>query len=334
MDNQQPSSRRRPLDGGEDNNGPRPRRSARLLDLRTNDDAEEVPPQLPPQQQQPPIIEGNIPQQQPAVEDNVHADAPAVEDNLQPPAADEVNLQPPVAVDDIQLPPPLPPQQANQQQQIDVLNAERPISTHLSTLHDGDGRLLSAGTTPSMVTSDYNRISTTLRATRTFRTQWGPMIFERPDSNHPTNCRILTCPTRCTANIVIPMNPDLTTLNTSMATIRRVGSNHHSVLAKDAYQEYLHHPQCPNAQMAGVTNPTTKSMSLNASADLILPNLSGINTSDEPIEAIRINYTAVRNLLHCSESHLTGVLMRSDDLLNYYEFLISAFFNNTNNCFF
>jgi len=127
------------------------------------------------------------------------------------------------------------------------------------------------------------------------------------------------------------MNPGLTTLNTSMATIRRVGANIvqlQSVLAKDAYQQHLHHPLCPNAQMAGVTNPTTKSMSLLAPADLILPNLSGINTSNEPIEAIRINYTAVRNLLHCSESHLTGVLMRSDDLLKYYEITISAFFNN------
>lgn len=320
MDNQQPSSRRRPLDRGEDN-GRRLRRSSRI-ERRTNDDAaEEVPPQ---QQQQPPIIEGNIPQQQPVVEDNVHADAPAVENNLQPPA-----LQPPapVAVDDIQLPPPLPPQQVDQQQ-IDVMNAERPISTHLSTLRDGDGRLLTAGTTPSI----FSRATATLRASRTFRTRWGQMFFDPPQGNHPTNCRILTCPTRCTANIVIPMNPGLTTLNTSMATIRRVGANQsvlQGVLAKDAYQEFLHHSQCPNAQMAGVTNPTTKSMSLYASADLILPNLSGINTSNEPIDAIRINYDAVRNLLHCSESHLTGVLMRSDDLLEYYELLISAFFNNT-----
>jgi len=116
------NQRRRPLDGGEDNNGPRPRRSARL-------ESRTIPPQ-----QQPPIIEGNIPQQQPAVGYNVHADAPAAEDNLQPPAADEVILlQPPVAVDDIQLLPPLPPQQVNQQQIVEM-NAERPISTHLSTL--------------------------------------------------------------------------------------------------------------------------------------------------------------------------------------------------------
>jgi len=207
MDNQ-PSSRRRPLEGVEDNSGPR--RSARLR--RTNDAAaEEVPPQ-----------------QQPVVEDNVHADAPAVEDNLQPPAADEdpaveVDLQPPAAV---VLPPPLPPvnqplpnapvlplaQQVNQQQ-IDVMNAERPISTHLSTLRDGADRLLSAGTTPSMYPSDYNRSSATLRASRAFLTQWGPMIFETPQGNHPTNCRILTCTNRCTANIIIPMNPDLTTFH-------------------------------------------------------------------------------------------------------------------------